>query len=539
MKIQILQGINLENDVTTIKILFDKEIDKGIIEEIKAYHPIFLKSYTLDKNQLTIQSKLPHMWEEIAKTLNQEKSYEKAKKRILEKIIRTQVKSMSTIAILDTADKMDEEITPFLRKEGLFTDFGDTKFNRQYCIGCGARSTVTVSLSSCRDSQLAKQLQTDKYLTNTLMERLSIPLAKWETIMSKRHLKEIFNKYKKPIVIKPTSLTGGKGVHTKINTIKEVEKAYNEVVYTINHETQAKQKNKIIIQEQIEGEDYRLLVVNNNLEAATKRVPAFVEGNGKSTIKELIEETNKDPRRDINNPTHILKPIKIDKPLNEYLKEQGLNLSYIPKNKEKITVRKVASMSQGGITVDFTDKVHKQIKYLSEILAQSLRAYVLGIDVICEDISKPLTPENGGIIEVNTMPEAYLNMHPVLGSQRPQIATKFLKGLLDSTPTKKIVILGGKAQEVKKITQSLKGNIGIYSKNSIYINNELINKDISADKAIESLKINAYLHNIVLHYNKIKEVKEYGLGFDKIDILYIKKDLSNQIRKLNTKIIKF
>ncbi len=539
MKIQKLQGINLENDVTTVKILFDKEIDERIIKEIKNFHPIFLKSYALNKNQLTIQTKLPNMWEEIARTLNSEKTYEKAKEVILEQIIRKQIKSMSTISVLEIADKLNEEITPFLVQEGLLTSSGSSKFNRQYCIGCGQNSAVTVSLSTCKDSQLAKQIQTDKYLTNTLMQRLSIPTAKWEVVDSQDHLNEIFNKYKKPVVMKPTSLTGGKGVHTKIKTLKEATEAYKNINYTLENETKATQKNQIIIQEQIEGEDYRVLVVNNVLEAATKRIPAFIQGNGILTIQKLIEETNKDPRRDINNPTHILKPIKIDKPLKDYLKEQGLDLNYIPKNKEKIVLRKVASMSQGGITVDFTDKVHKQVKYLSETLARSLRAYVLGIDIICKDISKPLTPKNGGIIEVNTMPEAYLNMFPVLGSQRPQIAVKFVKGLLDSTPTKKLVVLGGNLQEVQKIIKPLKGNTGIYSGKSIYINNELLNKNLETDKAIQSLKINAYLNNIVLHYTNIDEVEKYGFGFDKIDTLYIKKEFENKIRKIKTNIIKF
>jgi cyanophycin synthetase len=83
---------------------------------------------------------------------------------------------------------------------------------------------------------------------------------------------------------------------------------------------------------------------------ATKRIPAFVEGNGKDTIEELIEKTNKDTRRDIQNPTHTLKPIVIDEAMLELLKEKELSLNYIPAIGEKVVVRKVASMSQGGIT---------------------------------------------------------------------------------------------------------------------------------------------------------------------------------------------
>ncbi len=513
MKIQILQGVNLENNCTTIKIELKKQLDPSLIEEIKGYHPIFLKNYKLEKNTLSIQSKLPYLWKEIAKILE-----EKEARKLALEIIRKQIKSMSTIAVLDIADKMNEEITQNIPKEDISEGFGDSKFNRQYCIGCGKRSAITISFSTTKDSQLAKQIQSDKYLTNRLMDRLSIPSAPWEVIKDEAHLKAIFSGYKKPLVIKPTSLTGGRGVHTKIEKLEDALKAFRQ----IKNITENKQ-NKTIIQEQIAGEDYRILVVNGIVEAVTKRIPAFVVGNGLDTIKKLVDETNKDPRRNINNPTHTLKPIIIDKPLVEYLNQQKINLKYVPKKEEKVFVRKVASMSQGGITQDFTDKAHKQIIYICESLAHSLRAYVLGIDVICKDITKPLDKKNGGIIEVNTMPEAYLNMYPVLGPQRHQIGKKFVEGLLGDLKTKKIVILGGTTQQAQKKTQGFKGNTGMYSSNSIYINNELITKKIDTDKAVHALKLNAYLDNIVLHYQTKQEVQKYGFGFDKIDeILKIK-----------------
>ena len=526
MKIQTLQGINLENDVTTVKITFDKKIENGIIEEIKSFHPIFLKSYIQKENLLEIVTKLPFLWEEIAEILN-----EKIDERelVLEKIKR-HIKSMSTISVLHEIDKMNEEITPFLQKEEAFHNFGNQKFNRQYCIGCGKNSAVTVSFSTSKDSQLAKEIQRDKYLTNILLDRLGIQTALWENIESEEHLKKIFGKYKTPLVIKPTSLTGGKGVHTNIKTLDDALKAYKEI-----KEITDNKRNQTIIQEQIAGEDYRLLVINGKLEATTKRIPAFIIGNGALTVKELVEETNKDPRRNIYNPTHILKPIIIDKALTEFLTEQGLNLEYIPKKSEKVFVRKVASMSQGGITQDFTEKTHKNIKYISESIAQTLKAYVLGIDVICKDISKPLSPENGGIIEVNTMPEAYLNMFPVLGPQRPQIAKKFIDGLLDQSTTKTVAI-GGTLEDIKKIARQFKGNTGIYSNKATYINGELVKKNLTTDKAIQSLKINAYLDNLLFHYT-YEEAENFGFGFDKINTLFIKKDISCKIRKFSTKLV--
>ncbi len=523
MKIQILQGINLENNVSTIKIELDAQIQTDIIDKIKSYHPIFLKSYDINKNIIIIQSKLPHLWREIAKILNelaiQKISETDARKLILGHIIKKQINSMSTISVLEVADKLGEEITQFLVPEGIFKRFGEARYNRQYLIGCCKRSTITLSFSSCRDSQLARQIQGDKYLTNTLLDRLSMPSSAWEIVESEEHLNEIFDKYKKPIVLKPTSLTGGNGVYTGLNTLEETVEAYKKILEILKHNN----KNKIMIQEQIEGEDYRLLVINSQLEAVTKRIPAFVVGNDKNTIEELLNEANADPRRDTNNPTHILKPIKINTQLEEYLHEQGLNLQSVPGNEIKVFVRKIASMSQGGITQDFTEKVHPQIKYLAESIASTLKAYVLGIDVICKDISKPLDGKNGFVIEVNTMPEAYLNMFPILGPQRPQIAQKFVEGLLGHLrPTPRVVVLG-ELQDSE--TSKKEHKVGIYSNGNIYIDGELIKENVQIDKAVQSLKLNSYLEKIILNYKSIEEVEKYGLGFDIIDELHIQKRL--------------
>ncbi len=179
-----------------------------------------------------------------------------------------------------------------------------------------------------------------------VIERLGLPIAKWQTIDDEKDLKEVFDKFEKPVVIKPTGLTGGSGVSVGIKTLEEAKKAYSLAKKMIAGKIRKTWQTKIMIQEQLQGEDYRLLVINGKLKIATKRIPAFVTGNGKYTIKELIEETNKDPRRDITKPTHILKPIEIDEQLLDYLKEQKLSLEIVPEKDQIIYVRKVASIAR-------------------------------------------------------------------------------------------------------------------------------------------------------------------------------------------------
>jgi cyanophycin synthetase len=291
-----------------------------------------------------------------------------------------------------------------------------------------------------------------------------------------------------------------------------------------------------MIQEQVPGEDYRLLVIDGKLEVTTKRIPAFIIGDGKSTIEKLIEETNKDPRRDTSKPTHILKPIKIDEPLLNLLDEKGLSLESIPQKDEKITVRKVASMSQGGITQDFTDKVGPEIKHIVESIATSIHAFVIGADILCKDISKPLTKDNGGIIEINTKPEAYLNLYPVIGRQREEVADTHITKLLKNNKTKKIVVVGQFSKDIPTLLKEkpfLKpyldenDTVGEYKEKSIFINSLRINSNLEKEKAIESLKVNASLDVVMIHHRNWEDVKETGLGFDNIDILIIEDRLTN------------
>jgi hypothetical protein len=171
-----------------------------------------------------------------------------------------------------------------------------------------------------------------------------------------------------------------------------------------------------------------------------------------------------------------------------------------------------------------------------ESIATSIHAFVIGADVLCKDISKPLTKDNGGIIEINTKPEAYLNLYPVIGKQREEVADTHIKKLLKNNKTKKVVVVG---QFSKDIPTLLKENpllkpyldendtVGEYKETSIFINSLRINSDLEKEKAIESLKVNASLDVVMIHHRSWEEVRETGLGFDNIDMLVIEDRLTN------------
>lgn len=541
---KVLQGINLESQYTSIKI--DIKGDNigeitSLLDTIASFHPLFIKEYSISTDSLVIRSKLPTIWREAAKYITDLSSnsikYEKAYTYIVETIIGKRVKSMSTIPLLFAAhDKNIETTIAVLHRDVIedgYLDGYSNTFNRYYILGCGKGSQIIGSIASTKDSALAQKIQRDKWSSNVLIERLALPILKWEVVSNQKDIEEIWDQYQKPVVIKPTGLVGGKGVSVNINTIEEAKKAYSTAKEAINIKSRSPWQSKIMIQEQVAGEDYRLLVINGKLEAATKRIPAFVTGNGKSNIKELIEETNKDPRRDINNPAHILKPIIIDKPLLNLLKSNNLTLESVPSKDERIYVRNIASMSQGGITEDFTDSVSKEIRLLVESIADSIHSFTLGVDILCKDISKPLTKENGAILEINTMPEAYLNLFPVIGKQRGDIAERYVDALLSSNQCKKFVLIGQSKDDIstllrKKRVIKNEEKVGEIKGDKYYIDGVLINEGLEKWHLTEAIKSNASLDVIILSYRDWEEVQEYGLGFDHIDTAYITKEESKE-----------
>jgi cyanophycin synthetase len=530
MKIKVLQGCTLESEHTTVVIECEKA-ETSLLERFKALHPIFMSSYTIeDERMLKIQTDIPHLWknpefvQQIEDLATGKKTYQEAEETMMEQA-KLLLGSMTTIPILSAAHALGYETIQFYVNEGSLLKKG---WNLDYCIGIGQEQQLIHSASSSKDSQTAQKTQRDKILTNQYLEEMGIPVAGWAPVETKAELPSVAEKLGFPLVMKPAGLTGGHGVQIGMRSIEELEEAWDRIHYYFEHEmkfpeAKAAWQKKILVQQVLKGNDYRLLVIDGNLEIATHRKQAQVIGDGTSTVEQLIEKENQNPARDIRLPTHTLKPIVIDEDLKKVLAKQQLSLSYVPKKDETVRVRDVASMSQGGITVDVTDTLCPQIRYLAQSIARSIHAHVLGVDVLCQDITKPLTLENGGIIEMNTMPEMYLNTFPVMGTQYPEVNGKMVQALMKSAGHTDTVVVMGQISD-DKITDVLEkelpnhGRIGTLHAGTYSINGQPIHTSLTTHEGVLCIKKNASLQTIVLHYDTLEEVIENGFGFNTIDL---------------------
>ncbi len=154
--------------------------------------------------------------------------------------------------------------------------------------------------------------------------------------------------------------------------------------------------------------------MNGRFVAATERCPAYVIGDGDSTIKELIDRENRTIAR-MDTPTSSLGKIKIDDAMHRFLEEQGLSLDSILERDRKVFLRKVANLSAGGLSIDATRIIHPDTIILAQDIAQHFRLTCLGIDVISKDLARSWKDGDFGILEINAAPGVYMHLKPSVG----------------------------------------------------------------------------------------------------------------------------
>lgn len=215
-----------------------------------------------------------------------------------------------------------------------------------------------------------------------------------------------------PVVVKPVAGHKGQGVVTGIASVEGVRQAFQNIL-TMSRE-QGTPFEGAIVERQVYGTDHRLLSVGGKFAAALQRVPAYVDGDGHTTIADLIEcENATEARRDTARSP--LGKIKVDDDLKQYLELQGKSLASIPPEGERVYLRRVANLSAGGVSLNVTDRVHPVNVKLVEDIASFFKMTCLGIDVLTKDIGRPWTDGDFGIIEINAGPGVFMHLCPAVG----------------------------------------------------------------------------------------------------------------------------
>lgn len=298
----------------------------------------------------------------------------------------------STACIVDAADDRD---IPYIRlNEGNLVQFG-----------YGARQRRIWTAETDRTSAIAEGISRDKDLTKQLLGSCGVPVPEGRLVDSPEDAWAAAQDIGVPVVVKPYDGNHGRGVFTNLVDREEIESAWKVAI---------DEGSGVIVERFVPGLEHRLLVVGGRVVAAARGEPAWVTGDGRHTVRQLIDlQLNTDPRRgsDEDSP---LNPVRIDSAARLELARQGLDGDSVPAEGQRVLIQR-----NGNVAFDCTDAVHPSVAARVALAARVVGLDIAGVDVVAEDISRPLEEQRGAIVEVNAGPGLLMHLKPAEGKPRP------------------------------------------------------------------------------------------------------------------------
>jgi cyanophycin synthetase len=200
-------------------------------------------------------------------------------------------------------------------------------------------------------------------------------------------------------------------------------------------------------------------VIDGKLVAAACREPAHVVGDGELTIRRLIDQVNRDPRRGLGHE-RMLTVITVDHMTERLLSLGGYSLDDVLPAGEKCYLKSTANLSTGGTARDVTDEVHQDVRLMCERIARIIGLDCVGIDIVATTLDQPLDAGSAGIVEVNAAPGFRMHLDPTEGKAR-NVAGPFVDMLFPpevdfAVPIVAVTGTNGKTTTAKLIAHTLK-----------------------------------------------------------------------------------
>ena len=372
------------------------------------------------------------------------------------------------------------------------------------------QATITGNTSS-----IAVDIACNKELTKRMLHDAAIPVPMGDLIVDEEELQSVIKKIGYPIVIKPLDGNHGKGSSINVN---------DWVSSVTGLEYAQKYSKKVIVEKYITGYDFRVLVINNKMVAAARRVPAHVVGDGESNLEQLIEKENKDPRRGYGHE-NVLTEITVDKDTLELLEKLQYTLETVPQKGEIVYLKSTANLSTGGTSIDVTDMVHPENITMAERISKIIGLDVCGIDIMAENLTQPLKESGGAIIEVNAAPGFRMHLAPSEGLPRnvaaPVVDMLYPQGKPFTIPIIAVTGTNGKTTTTRLISHIVKSNgyrVGFTTSDGIYIQNTMLTKgDTTGPISAEFILKDPTVEFAVLETAR-GGILRSGLGFGQCDI---------------------
>ncbi len=385
-------------------------------------------------------------------------------------------------------------------------------------LGYGVNQKRIQATIASTTSSIAVEIACDKEDTKNILSAAEIPVPKGLICVDHEDLELAIKKIGYPIVTKPIDGNHGKGATTDIKNWDEAVVAF---------EAAKKYSRKIIVEKFITGFDHRILVINYKFICAAKRTPAAVLGDGKSTIQQLIDKVNEDPRRGFGHEK-VLTSIKVDSFTEKILADKNLTLESVLSKGEELWLKPTANISTGGTATDVTDLVHPSNIFMCERIARIIGLDICGIDIMAENLSEPLSENGGAILEVNAAPGFRMHLEPTEGLPRnvaePVIDMLYPPGSSARIPIIAISGTNGKTTTTRMmahIAKQMGYKVGYTTTDGVYIQNQLMMKgDCTGPVSAEFILKDPTVDFAVLECAR-GGILRAGLGFHNCDIAIV------------------
>jgi cyanophycin synthetase len=363
----------------------------------------------------------------------------------------------STASLVRAAQARD---IPWVRlSEGSLVQFGHGHRQRRI------QATVT---SETR--HIAVDIASDKELTNKILGDLGLPVPRQDQCYEPEEAVEAAERLGYPVVVKPLDANHGRGVSIGLTDAEQVKVAFAAA---------QEHSSCVLVETFIQGFDHRMLVIAGELVAVAKRVPGHVVGDGTSTVRQLIDVVNADPRRGIGHEK-VLTRIEIDEQALRLLGKAGKTPDSVLPAGEILYLRSTANLSTGGTAIDQTDVCHPDNREMAIRAAAAVGLDVCGVDFLTPDISRSWKEVGGGICEVNAAPGFRMHVSPSEGKPR-DVAGKVLDmlfppGAPSRIPIAAITGTNGKTTTTRMLAHIHKlvgATVGMTTTDGVYIDGRL------------------------------------------------------------------
>jgi len=382
-------------------------------------------------------------------------------------------------------------------------------------LGQGVHCHRTIETAPDTVSVIGSQIASDKFATSSLLARSGIPTPSTHAIGSTAEAVQVAERLGFPVVVKPRF--GGKGVGVTVD-IRDREQLARAVALATEHRSRG-----AVIERFVTGDDHRMLVVGGRLVACARRTPAHVVADGVSSVRQLIERHNRDPRCGTFSFDRLFEPIEIDDEAREWLAKGGFTLDSVPSEGARVRLRGAANISRGGSADDLTDIVHPDNRLAVERAARIVGLDVTGIDFLSPDISRSWREAPAAILEVNALPG--LRPHFIADPSRdvvgPIIARLFPDGSDGRVPTVGVTGSVGKTTTTAMTAAILSAAglcVGAVSTQGVWIGGEQVrNGDLAGGRVAQQLLQDPLVEAGVFELARGGLVK-FGMTLDRLDV---------------------